>query len=52
MFFQILKEDFSKMPPQVKSVTFIVSIWMFGWGFVDPLFSIFLNSVLNNLTLV
>lgn len=52
MFFSNIKKDFDKIPAQIKWVTFVVSLWMLGWGFVDPLLSIYLNSIVNNLSLV
>jgi len=45
-------QDFKSIPSSVKSLTLIVSIWIFGWGFIDPLFSLYLKSITPNYALI
>ncbi len=45
-------KDTKRIPIGVKLVVFVIFIRTFGWGFVDPYFSIFIDSFSNNYTIV
>lgn len=50
--FKIIKADFKLIPDSVKLIVLIISFWYFAWGVIDPLWSIYLKSVVNNYALV
>jgi MFS family permease len=47
-----LVSDFKDIPLGVKLLTFVISLRAFGWGFVDPFFSIYLNQFTPDYTLI
>ncbi len=49
---QTIKNDFKIIPFSVKWVLLIIAIWVFGWGFVDPMLSIYMKEIVNNYSLV
>ena len=46
--FTLIKKDYQAIPSSVKTVTLIISLWLFGWGMVDPLFSLYIKSIVPN----
>lgn len=49
---QTIKNDFKNIPPDVMWVTYMSALWLFGWGFVDPMWSLYLKSMVNNYLLI
>lgn len=45
-------KDTKRIPIGVKLIVFVIFIRTFGWGFVDPYFSIFIDSFSDNYTIV
>lgn len=43
-FFKKISDDTKALPLGVKLIAFVLFLRTFGWGFVDPFFSIFVNS--------
>lgn len=49
---KIIRRDFRSIPSSVKWVILMFSFWIFGWGFADPLFSLYLKSVIPNYAII
>ena len=45
-------KDTKRIPTGVKLIVLVIFLRTFGWGFVDPYFSIFIDSFSNNYTIV
>ena len=45
-------KDTKRIPTGVKLIVFVIFLRTFGWGFIDPYFSIFIDSFSNNYTIV
>ncbi len=49
----IITSDFRKIPPTIRLACFNVALFSTGWGFgTDPMYSIFVQEITNNLFLV
>lgn len=51
-FVSLISRDFQAIPPQIKRIVFLISVWFFAWGMIDPLWSIYLKSIVNDYALV
>lgn len=49
---QTIKNDFHSIPTSVKWVTLMFSLWIFGWGFADPMFSLYLKNIVPDYALI
>ena len=47
-----LKKDYRSIPIGIKLIVLVIFLRTFGWGFVDPFWSIYLNQFQNNYTAV
>lgn len=47
-----IKADFRAIPFSVKWVVLMFSLWMFGWGFADPLFSLYLKAIIPDYAII
>ncbi|MBN2066981.1 MAG: MFS transporter [Candidatus Diapherotrites archaeon] len=43
-----VSRDLNAVPKDVKTVVFGMFVYMLAWGIIDPFFSIFVNSIVNN----